>query len=139
MARFAIKTLEFDKVKNILADKTATALGRQAVGAMRIESEFAKVKRLQEETAEALRIMDEGKRFPFGGAYNIVSEVKRAELGSTLIPEELLHVQTTVAAIRQMKFFLQDEAEIAPGLSEYANGLNQSRTQDSKACPNSVS
>ena len=123
MARFAIKTLEFDKVKNILADKTATALGRQAVGAMRIESEFAKVKRLQEETAEALRIMDEGKRFPFGGAYNIVSEVKRAELGSTLIPEELLHVQTTVAAIRQMKFFLQDEAEIAPVLSEYANGL----------------
>ena len=123
MARFAIKTLEFDKVKNILADKTATALGRQAVGAMRIESEFAKVKRLQEETAEALRIMDEGKRFPFGGAYNIVSEVKRAELGSTLDPEELLHVQTTVAAIRQMKFFLQDEAEIAPVLSEFANSL----------------
>ena len=123
MARFAIKTLEFDKVKNILADKTVTALGRQAVGAMRIESEFAKVKRLQEETAEALRIMDEGKRFPFGGAYNIVSEVKRAELGSTLIPEELLHVQTTVAAIRQMKFFLQDEAEIAPVLSEFANSL----------------
>ncbi|MBQ7760163.1 MAG: endonuclease MutS2, partial [Acidaminococcaceae bacterium] len=28
------------------------------------------------------------------------------------------------AAIRQMKFFLQDEAEIAPVLSEYANGLN---------------
>ena len=54
MARYAIKTLEFDKVKNILADKTATSLGRQAVGAMRIESEFAKVKRLQEETAEAL-------------------------------------------------------------------------------------
>ena len=123
MARYAIKTLEFDKVKNILADKTATSLGRQAVGAMRIESEFAKVKRLQEETAEALRIMDEGKRFPFGGAYNIVSEVKRAELGSTLDPEELLHIQTTAAAVRQMKFFLQDEAEIAPVLSEYANGL----------------
>ena len=123
MARYAIKTLEFDKVKNILANKTATSLGRQAVGAMRIESEFAKVKRLQEETAEALRIMDEGKRFPFGGAYNIVSEVKRAELGSTLDPEELLHIQTTAAAIRQMKFFLQDEAEIAPVLSEYANGL----------------
>lgn len=123
MARYAIKTLEFDKVKNILADKTATSLGRQAIGAMRIESEFSKVKRLQEETAEALRIMDEGKRFPFGGAYNIVSEVKRAELGSTLDPEELLHIQTTAAAIRQMKFFLQDEAEIAPVLSEYANGL----------------
>ncbi len=123
MARYAIKTLEFDKVKNILADKTATFLGRQAVEGMRIESEFSKVKRLQEETAEALRIMDEGKRFPFGGAYNIVAEVKRAELGSILDPEELLHIQTTAAAIRQMKFFLQDEAEIAPVLSEYASGL----------------
>ena len=56
MARFAIRTLEFDKVKNMLAAKAATFLGKQAVMALQIESDFAKVKRLQEETAEALRI-----------------------------------------------------------------------------------
>ena len=68
MAKFAIQTLEFDKVKEMLAGKTATSLGRERVMNMRIESDFASVKRLQEETAEALRLLDDGKRFPFGGA-----------------------------------------------------------------------
>ena len=123
MARFAVKTLEFDKVKDMLAAKTATSLGKQAVAALRIESDFGKVKRLQEETAEALRILDEGKRFPFGGAYNITGEVKRAEIGSVLEPEDLLHILTTAAAIRQMKYFLEDEAELAPTLQDYAGEL----------------
>ena len=123
MARFAVKTLEFDKVKEMLAAKTATSLGKQAVAALRIESDFGRVKRLQEETAEALRILDEGKRFPFGGAFNITGEVKRAEIGSVLEPEDLLHVLTTAAAIRQMKYFLEDEAELAPTLQDYAGEL----------------
>lgn len=123
MARFAIKTLEFDKVKNMLAQKTATFLGKQAVGSLQIESEFAKVKRLQEETAEALRIMDEGRRFPFGGAYNIIGDVKRAEIGSVLDPEELLHIMTTAQAIRAMKDFLEEHVETAPVLKEYGDSL----------------
>ncbi len=123
MARFAIKTLEFDKVKEILANKAATALGRQALLTLRIASTFEEVKRLQEETAEAVRILDEGRRFPFGGAYNIVSDVKRAELGSVLDPEALQHVQTTAEAIRKMKDFLTEEEEIAPVLNEIGSAL----------------
>ncbi len=125
MARFAIKTLEFDKVKNMLASKAGTFLGKQAVEALQIESDFGAVKRLQEETAEALRIIDEGRRFPFGGAHNIVADVKRAELGSVLLPEELLHVFTTLEALRSMKEFLADNAEMAPTLSEYSGQMQQ--------------
>ena len=125
MARFAIRTLEFDKVKNMLAAKAATFLGKQAVMALQIESDFAKVKRLQEETAEALRILDEGRRFPFGGAYNITADVKRAEIGSVLEAEELLHVLTTVQALRAMKDFLAENAEIMPILAEYGNEMQQ--------------
>ena len=73
MARFAVKTLEFDKVKNMLASKAATFLGKQAIISLQIESEFSKVKRLQEETAEALRILDEGRRFPFGSARSLAA------------------------------------------------------------------
>ena len=123
MAKFAIQTLEFDKVKEMLAGKTATSLGRERVMNMRIESDFASVKRLQEETAEALRLLDDGKRFPFGGAYNILPQVKRARIGSVLEPEELMQVGTTCEALRMVKQFLADEAEIAPQLAEYAAGL----------------
>ena len=123
MAKFAIQTLEFDKVKEMLAGKTATSLGRERVMNMRIESDFASVKRLQEETAEALHLLDDGKRFPFGGAYNILPQVKRARIGSVLEPEELMQVGTTCEALRMVKQFLADEAEIAPQLAEYAAGL----------------
>ena len=123
MAKFAIQTLEFDKVKEMLAGKTATSLGRERVMNMRIESDFASVKRLQEETAEALRLLDDGKRYPFGGAYNILPQVKRARIGSVLEPEELMQVGTTCEALRMVKQFLADEAEIAPQLAEYAAGL----------------
>ncbi len=125
MARFAIKTLEFDKVKTILAGKASTFLGKQAVAELQIESEFARVKRLQEETAEALRVLDEGRRFPFGGAYNITADVKRAELGSVLEPEELLHIMTTAAALRAMKEFLAENAELLPTLAEYGAAMQQ--------------
>ena len=123
MARFAIKTLEFDKVKDILANKAATSLGRQSILSLRIASTFEEVKRLQEETAEAVRILDEGRRFPFGGAYNIVSDVRRAELGSVLDPEALMHVQTTAECMRKMKDFLGEEAELAPVLREIGEEL----------------
>lgn len=123
MARFAIKTLEFDKVKSMLASKAATFLGKQSINAIQIESDFAKVKRLQEETAEALRLLDEGRRFPFGGAYNIVADVKRAELGSILDSEALLHILTTAQALRAMKEFLMVNNETVPILAEYAEAM----------------
>ena len=37
MARFAVKTLEFDKVKNMLASKAATFLGKQAIISCRLK------------------------------------------------------------------------------------------------------
>lgn len=123
MARFAVRVLEFDKIKNMLAVKAATFLGKQAIAALQIESDFEKVKCLQEETAEAVRILDEGKHFPFGGAYNITADIKRAELGSILEPEELLHILTTIQAISSMKAFLEENAEFAPNLFAYGSRL----------------
>ncbi len=109
MRRFAIKTLEFDKVKDILSEKTATFLGSQAAASLRIESNIAVVKRMHEETGEASFLLNEGKRFPFGGAYDITVDVKRAEIGGILEAAVLLKIMTTAIAIRQMRTFLVDE------------------------------
>ena len=71
--------------------------GKAQALAIRTESEFSIVKRLQEETAEALRLLDEGKRFPFGGAHNIVAAVKHAQLGAVLEAETLMEIGSTAA------------------------------------------
>ena len=73
--RFAVKTLEFDKVKMIVADKAATALGKERLMALPVSADFETVKRMHIETAEALRIINAGRRFPFGGLYNIAEAV----------------------------------------------------------------
>ena len=79
MQRFAIQTLEFDKVKALLADKTATHLGRAAVEHLRIAADLATVEKLQQETAEMQSLLDEGRRLPFGGCVDIVAALKKAE------------------------------------------------------------
>ncbi|NCD09100.1 MAG: endonuclease MutS2 [Negativicutes bacterium] len=138
MARFAVKTLEFDKIKERLARKAATSLGKQKALAVHSESEFGLVQRLLTETDEALRLFDMGKRFPFGGAGDIIDAIKRAQLGSVLDAEALMLVGSTAAAIRQMKSFLQGESEMAPNLAGYAAGM-QVFTRLEKQLENAIS
>ena len=125
IARFAVKTLEFDKVKELAAAKAATSLGRELLLNMTVAADFETVKKLQEETAEALRLLDEGKRFPFGGVHNITAAVKRAKLGGTLEIEELMQVQTTLAGFSDMKIFLLKDSEMAPNLAQYGRELQE--------------
>ncbi|MFQ9523003.1 MAG: hypothetical protein ACLR2G_05350 [Phascolarctobacterium faecium] len=102
MARFAVKTLEFDKVKALLASKTATSLGKAQALAIRTESEFSIVKRLQEETAEHCAL-DEGKDSLWRGI--ILWLLLHAQLGAVLEAETLMEIGSTAAAIRQIKTF----------------------------------
>ncbi len=123
MARFAIKTLEFDKVKAMVAAKAGTSLAKEYILGMQIASDFAEVKMLQEETAEAVRLFDEGKRFPLGGLYNISDAIKRAKIGGTLDEETLMQVGSSADAFGVLKMFLEKEHEMAPVLSEVSEGL----------------
>lgn len=66
MAKFAVNTLEFDKVKTLLADQAGTSLGRKLALDLVSSSRFEQVKLAQEETAEAVQLLDEGKRLPWG-------------------------------------------------------------------------
>ncbi len=117
MNLFATKILEFDKVKDLLADKAATHLGRAAAESVRVENDYQKVQDLQQETEEVIRIFDEGQRLPFGGCYDITALLKRTEIGSILEPEELLQVGSTLSSINAMKNFLAVERGTAPGLA----------------------
>ncbi len=123
MARYAIKTLEFDKVKELLAAKTATALGKAAASALQIEGELMAARSAQEDTAQALALYEAGKNLPFGGARDVTALLKRAEIGGSLDPRELRLVQGTALAQGTMKTFLTANAETAPALAEKGKGL----------------
>ena len=121
--RFAIKTLEFDKVKQRAAEKAATDLGKEKLLALGISSDFETVKRMHMETAEALRIINAGRRFPFGGLYSIRDAVKRARIGSVLYVEELMQIKSSMQAFGALKVFLLTESDEHPNLAEYGRSL----------------
>lgn len=120
MQRFALRTLEFDKIKQRLAAKAATLRGKEQAADLQVRTEMVEVRNLLTETDEALRLLAGGQRFPFGGAVDIAEPVKRAQIGGTLDGETLRNILDTIAAFRQMKEFLCGEAEMAPTLGNYA-------------------
>jgi len=119
MAKFAVKTLEFEKIKEALGEETATSLGKNLAMELKSSTIFGEVKLLQEETAQMMRIQSEGKRLPLGGASDVSAALKRAKVGSVLEVESMLAIGNTAAAIRQVKAFLEENKEIALNLAEY--------------------
>lgn len=119
MARFAVNTLEFDKVKEMLADFAGTSLGHQLALDMQSYNRFEQVKQAQEETAEALQLLDEGRRLPLGGMSDISPLVKRARVGSVLEPEDFKAIGDTIDGLRHLKQFLMEETEETPALQAY--------------------
>lgn len=138
MAKFAIKVLEFEKVKEKLAKKAATSLGKVAALNLKIETNYGKVKELLSETDEALRILNEAEKFPLGGAKNITGVLKYAKIGSVLEIESLVDVLDTLITMRRMKKFLNERVELAPNLLKYANSLREFQNIE-KQIDNSIS
>jgi len=121
----AMKTLEFDKVRNQLIEHTHSSLGREKAQNLMPSADFEEVSRLQEETDEAAKVLRIKGNIPLGGIHDIRPHTKRAQIGGMLSPIELVQVASTVHASRQMKRFIEDLQELTdvPILLNYAEGI----------------
>jgi DNA mismatch repair protein MutS2 len=121
-----LKVLEFDKVKEQLMEHAASSLGREKTEKLVPSADFAEVVKWQEQTDEAVTILRLRGNVPLGGIFDIRASVKRAKIGGTLSPHELLDVASTIYASRQMKKFIEslsDENVELPHLSQYVEQM----------------
>lgn len=92
MNKKALKTLEFDKIINRLADKATSDSGRALCLAAKPLSDISRIKyqltRTDDATSRILRLSPPG----FSGLYDIRPFKKRLEIGSVLTAGELLAV-----------------------------------------------
>jgi DNA mismatch repair protein MutS2 len=116
-----LRTLEFEKIKEMLAQRTATSLGREVCAGLAPSRDFLEVQHRQEETSEARRLYQAGKSIPLGGIHDLRPAVGRAMRAGMLEPAELLDVADTIASARRLKKFLQDNREDAPILASLSN------------------
>jgi len=103
-----LKTLEYNKIRAKLADRSSCMLGRELAEELVPTSELTEVKRRIAETREAREILDAISNIPLGGIRDIRVMLKRAEVGSILDPHELIAVSSTLYASRRMKSFFAD-------------------------------
>lgn len=123
--RFAVKTLEFDKVKSLVAEYAATSPGKKRILALSVVPEKEQVEILLQETAEAEAILENGERIPFGGLYDVISPVKQAAIGRVIEIEDLMAIGSSATAVTAIKTFMEHREEHFPHLRVYTDEISE--------------
>ncbi|WP_370454547.1 endonuclease MutS2 [Geobacillus sp. C56-T2] len=121
MQQKVLHTLEFDKVKAQLAEHASSPLGLEKIDALIPSSDWKEVSAWLEETDEAAVVLRLAGYAPLDGVVDVRPHLKRAAIGGTLSPQELLEVAATAAASRQMKRLITDLQEEHGGLERLAS------------------
>ncbi|HEY3364685.1 MAG TPA: endonuclease MutS2 [Symbiobacteriaceae bacterium] len=116
-----LRTLEFAKIKALLSERAATALGKEICEDLSPSTEFLEVQHRQQESLEARRLYLGGRSIPLGGIHDLRAAVQRAIRGGMLEPHDLLDVADTAASGRRLKKFLIEHKDEAPILAALAN------------------
>lgn len=95
-------TLEFAAVRELLADRTSFAPGRERALTLAPEAELAAAERLQDETAAAKALVRAKPSAGLRGAQDIRDALRRADLGGILDPEQLLAVAATIRSAEEL-------------------------------------
>ena len=108
----ALKTLEFNKVREQVANYCTSSIGKSAVEELIPETNYETVVELLEEMDEGLAILRVKNNVPMGGIFDVRQHAKRAQIGGMLSPMELMEISSTIRASRILRNFIEDlEAE----------------------------
>ncbi|WP_409302067.1 endonuclease MutS2 [Peribacillus sp. SCS-155] len=122
----AIRTLEFDKIKEQLLNYTSSAIGRERAAQLQPSGDLEEVAKWQEETDEAAKVFRLRGNIPLGGIFDIRPHAKRAQIGGMLSPQELMEIASTIRAGRVLSRFFEEMTEDGhelPFILEYINNL----------------
>lgn len=108
----ALKTLEFDKVREQVAAFCTNSIGKQAIDELVPETNFETVVELLAEMDEGLAILRVKGNVPLGGIFDVRPHARRSQIGGMLSPMELMEIASTIRASRILRNFIEDiEAE----------------------------
>ncbi|WP_088014913.1 endonuclease MutS2 [Gottfriedia acidiceleris] len=102
-----LRVLEYDKIKEQLLKHASSSLGKERIKNLLPSTSFDEVVELHESTDEAVKVIRLRGNVPLGGLSDIRMQVKRADIGGTLSPSELIAISGVTYAGRQMIRFIE--------------------------------
>ncbi|MBU5313400.1 endonuclease MutS2 [Tissierella carlieri] len=122
-----LKTLEYNKIVDLLLEKAESSLGKDKVKEIKPLTNMEDIEYLQRETEEAYTLLIKRGTPPLYGIHSIAPEVKRAEIGGALSPGGLLKVSDSLRVSRGLKNYIketkEDKVSDYPIIEELVEGL----------------
>ena len=111
MAHFrkAVKTLEFGKITDMLAECAATAGAKKLAKELFPESDSVRVKKLLAETAAARYLISKKNAPSFGGIKDVSDSIERAGKHGTLTTGELIEIASVLRSARTVLDYIDVE------------------------------
>lgn len=122
MEKESYKVLEYEKIREMLAARAGSSLGKERARSLQPSTDYAEVEEQLEQTAEAVRIHAVTSP-PFGGIHDLRPLLKKIHMGAILTLEELVDIRSTLYAMRNVKEFFKGLEIEAPTLKEWAHGI----------------
>jgi DNA mismatch repair protein MutS2 len=126
-----LKTLEYNKILGQLAEYTSFSAGEAVVHQLKPTSDMDLAIEWQAQTTEARALFGTSSDVSIGGARDIRRWVDNAMLGFILQPDELLEIQATIIAGRDLRRKLIKRCDSLPNLASIAELMEE--------CPGIVS
>ncbi len=120
MDQKSLHTLEFDKVRQILAHYTSFSAGNDLALNLVPTTDPFDAQKWQAETREAVTLFEEHSSITIGGARDVRRPVDNSQRGFTLPAEELQAVAATIVAGRNLRRQLLKLADEFPNLADIA-------------------
>lgn len=102
-----LKTLEFDKIREMLADSAGTAGAREKAMMLTPSDDIDEINRRLSRTTDAKRLTDIKGQPSFGEIHDISDSCERAVKGATLTTRELLDVADVLRVSRRLYEYIR--------------------------------
>ena len=124
MKERTLRVLEFTKIRDRLASKAMTDMGRERCEALVPSSNMTEIQRMQAETEEATVILQYVGASPLVPFSDVRASLTLAEKGATISPKALLEVAALMQSARAARKALDTERDNTPILKELAQRLS---------------
>lgn len=127
MQERTLRVLEFDKIRNTLRGFSVSDMGAEVCAALTPANDLDTVRVWQEETEEALVILTYLPQHPLIPFEDVRPALKRASIGATLSPRQLLDIASCMRAARAARDALVTDRENTPRITALASELSTFR------------
>lgn len=103
------KTLEYDKIIQLLAECAGSPLGQEKCRNLKPSIDLDEIQNIQQETTDALSYLMQKGSISFSGLRDIMPSLKRLEIGSTLSIIELLNISSLLNVAARVKAYSRSD------------------------------